>query len=84
MVELKPEDYEDEEKFNDIFQFKVGVPSLLKAKDGRNFVSSLFAFDGNLALPGIFLRPDNDQGRLVFIPWHNILSVESLILVEDE
>lgn len=73
-----------EEEAGALFSFKPGIPMSLRSKDGKTYVSRYFAHDAEMMLPGIFLRTEDYPERLLFIPWSNILSMESVVLAEDD
>lgn len=74
----------DESDIEHLFAFKYGIPAIIKTLDGKMFITSIFAADPNGSGAGVFLRPENEPTRLVLIPWGNISTIESEVLIEDE
>lgn len=72
-----------DEDFGKYFHFKPGAVAIVKAKDGRKFVTSMFAADMESA-PGLWLRRDNEPDQLIFLTWHNVLSIESEVPIDEE
>jgi len=73
----------DRENYDRYFEFKPGNSTVVSTKDGKIFVTDMFAADMEAA-PGLFLRSVDRPSRLVFIPWGNVASMESEVLIDDE
>lgn len=85
MVDETMTAYEDEDPdIERLFMFKYGIPTIIRTLDGKTFITSIFAADPNGSGAGVFLRPENEPTRLVLIPWGNISTIESEVLIEDE
>lgn len=85
--DIAPAIIEAEEASDKYFQFDPNRVALVRTKDGRKFVTTKYAasgMEGEVYLPGLFLRPESEPDRLIFIPWHNLLSLESEVPVDDE
>ncbi len=66
-----------------LFAFRYGLTTIIRTRDGKMFITSIFAADPNGSGAGVFFRPENEPSRLVLVPWGNISTIESEVLIED-
>jgi hypothetical protein len=77
-------DNADDEEIGKYFSFLPGIPATIRSKDGKIYVTRFYICDTEMMMPGIFLRTDDYPERLLFIPWSNINSIESIVLADSE